>query len=203
MAVVPALLCCCGTVSPCDCGLSSVLVTWSGSIEFGYKCCLDNPFTPSSIFGTAKADGATITATKAATFNCPFNGETVFWSPLYDCITGDPINFEIGVAVIASIVFSRPGYPDRWSVSISFQKRIRVASTGASVSVSPICSSGGASLFDSSSGASVCPNGTTYSLDAAPTCSPLTSPAGEGSCLSAGWGQPGVVDFEVGGVSVS
>lgn len=197
MPVVQALLCCCGDVNPCDCGLTSVSVNWSGLITAAYQCCpVFGGLTPE---GSVTINGAAIPSIQASTFNCPYSGQYTLFEPMTACSGGSPPVFDFGLRVTASVVWSPASHPGLWTVSLGWSALLRDISSG-SISGGAICVVGGSALYVANSGSAVCPTGTSYSHVSGPTCSLLASPSGVPGCLGSG---PGIMDFDVGGVSVT
>lgn len=222
-AIVGAGCCCGGTFDPCDCELTSIQVTWTGSFACGWSCAEcefgePNPFHDNYGEGEVVASEVTATLTKPSPTSCAFVGSAVvIGDPLVNCYSGVAVNFALQL----TFTFHAVWVGTRWRVYVKIQWFMRRLSDGALYTfgaatgwVGNWCYSTPGTFekwlaFEAGS-STQCPDEPSYSeVPDTPLCSAWTSPTGtvcSGPALAFFFplaSAPGLTAFDYGSVSVS
>lgn len=213
-AIVGSGCCCGGTIDPCDCELTSIQVSWSGSMTAAWGCDVCG-ITPDDAYveGEVSISGISVTLAKIP-LSCSFKGSVSVWGdPLLNCASHEETDFALQLDVTCYATWHPT--TSRWRVYIDIHWKLRRLSTG-------VTSSSGnghwcahdATTFDKdvafeATSAQICPSDSAYDpVDGTSLCPAWTSPGGPACSGLVVTGfpfyfAPGIVDFDYGNVSVT
>jgi hypothetical protein len=190
----------CCEVGDCECGVTSVTVTFNGEITVGFGCdCEDDPSLWAKATLTASAV-AIVCTQEVGAFGCPYRGEVQLSVPITDCedgATAHTLKLTLSATVIAATLPSR----GTWKVSLSVRMFVDFSSYSR-------CGFGDTGIMNAvyvaATGPTTCPPYETYALDSLwSTC--LPAPDSGPFCQFVGGlpASPFIFDLDPGSVTVS